>query len=149
MKRIIIGFLGSTYNAHPQLLWTLMMWQLCGDLVVSKAEAWTKAVVRRFWINIKSEKEARISRLNKKDIRVRAGMFCVGLSVSLPSCLCICQQQGFNYEAQVMCAHTHTQRKLASHISLTQCLTVPLTNQWHQTLACGSLIPVNVLLCNS
>lgn len=44
----------------------------------------------------------------KKIKKASAGMFCVGLPASLPSCLCISQQQGFNYEAQV---NTHVRAR--------------------------------------
>lgn len=104
-------------------------------------------------------------RWKKKEKRARAGMFCVGLPVSLPSWLCISQQQGFNYEAQVSThvrtrkhakahagahTHTHTQWRLASRISLKQRLIVPLTNSstrhWPAALSHSSKCLVMQLL---
>lgn len=43
-------------------------------------------------------------------------MFCVGLPASLPSCLCISQQQGFNYEAQV---NTHVRARTRTYTLVT------------------------------
>lgn len=83
-----------------------------------------KSVAVRFWIKVSWQgKDAphfhtTIKKKKNNDIKARAGMFRVGLPVSLPWCLWICQQKGFNYEAQVMCARTRTKWRLASHISL-------------------------------
>lgn len=86
---------------------------------------------------------------NIKYINACAGMFPVLACLSVCHLVCASASSRALIMRPRLCAYTHTYTRLASHISLTQCLTVPLTNQWHQTLACGSLIPVNVLLCNS
>lgn len=52
----------------------------------------------------------------KKIKKASAGMFCVGLPASLPSCLCISQQQGFNYEAQV---NTHVRARTRTYTLVT------------------------------
>lgn len=162
MKNIIIGVLVSARSSytdqmrdlHVVLISTHSCLNIHDVPTINQHTKWGKrAVVGRYGIKIRwGEKEVVIS---LPYIYIYIYTFMPVQECFVPACLLVCHWVCASASSRALimmprlCAHAHTHRPPASHIFLTQCLTVPLTNQWHQTLACGSLIPVNVLLCNS